>query len=518
MIDAAIPLQVNQPKQPENALAGLAQIAQIKSATLQNALVTQEIQQRAVQAQQAQYQQSQLIAGNKALQASNGDYEKAGDQLIAGGYGELGTQFKTNALTYKQNQLKAEKETTDYLQSQQKQLADTMLPAINSGDPAQAIAALTHASNLPGYAGMIAKQFSQTTGGDLAKMKQLAQQYEGQQAIAKQAETESSTFKNTQQGNQAAAATANDKAKLPQIQAEAGVATRAQTAAQLAAAGPQGYAAAIANLPADQQAGWPATYDKLQILRAAETPTQAIADTQKQTELGQNQQRINIERANSARADKEFIAKFGTPETRAAFTASVIKDPDSFFSLPPDIRPGVAADLVYQGKTVPVQLPSELKTRAVSAGLALQAVQQIRTLLQDPEVQKSVGAWAGRLGNVENAVGDTMAGQSPELAAKEQQFRTQLALLKFQEAKGVIGGSRIAGNLMDQFSKAAPKNTEAVPLLNGALNGVESNLKNVEKETRAYSSGGAQGGSTGGVGTPIKRFNPATGKVETVNQ
>lgn len=163
MIDAAIPLQVNQPKQPENALAGLAQIAQIKSATLQNALVTQEIQQRAVQAQQAQYQQSAFLAGQQALRQSVDpatglpDFGKA-SKLLAGQYPDISAEFAKQGDAMAVSHANAQSTVVDATQKLNKHVADVLGPSVQSGDQNAYIAALSSLSTQPGPIGQIAQQ------------------------------------------------------------------------------------------------------------------------------------------------------------------------------------------------------------------------------------------------------------------------------------------------------------------------------------------------------------------------
>jgi hypothetical protein len=199
---------------------------------------------------------------------------------------------------------------------------------------------------------------------------------------------------------------------------------------------------------------------------------------------------LSVKQAEQNLRSKEFTAKYGDPSSRAAFTESVKRDPDSYFSLSPEMKVSVAHDLVAQGLNVPVQVPGDLKTRAVSADLGLKAIGRIRELMSDPDIAGSVGAISGRLGNVEQKVGDTFFGQGTPQAAKEQELRTNFAYLKLLEGKGLLGG-RPAAQLFDQLSGVTANPKMAPALINGSLNAMSSNLNNVKDETHAYSFGGA---------------------------
>ena len=179
-LDPNIPLQVQTPQQPQNALAGLAQIAQIKSASLQNALVTQEIQQRAVQAQQVQYQQGAFLAGQQALKQSVDpttglpDYNKA-SKMLAGQYPDIAEQFAKNADAMAVSHANAQSTVVDATQKLNKHVADVLGPSVQSGDQAGYLAALSSLSTQPGPVGQIAQQAPK----DVTQAKPLLDQWMG---------------------------------------------------------------------------------------------------------------------------------------------------------------------------------------------------------------------------------------------------------------------------------------------------------------------------------------------------
>jgi hypothetical protein len=157
-LDPSIPLGVRPAPPPENALAGLAQVSAIKSQSLQNALVTQEIGQRAAQAQKAQYEQSALDATNAALKSSNGDPNAAADQLIQAGYGDHGLALKSSALTFQKLQQETQQADLQDKVKTGETIANLIGPSIEKGDQAAYSVARAQAIQLGGRAGQLAAQ------------------------------------------------------------------------------------------------------------------------------------------------------------------------------------------------------------------------------------------------------------------------------------------------------------------------------------------------------------------------
>lgn len=281
---------------------------------------------------------------------------------------------------------------------------------------------------------------------------------------------------------------------------------RAQDASVLAAAArvsPDAFQNAVNNLPyarakvfVDSGATNPDDILKIGMKpnEAAEATTNANKAAQEKVYqtgmLAVEKGKLGVEQAKAMIENKKFIAEYGTPDTRSAFTQSVINDPDSYFSLPPTMKPGVAADLVSRGLNVPVQLPGDLKSRVTSAALTQASIGRIRSLLNDPDIQNSIGPIAGRIGNGEQMAGAPFFGQDDPRAAKEQQLRTELQLLKYQEAKGLIGG-RLVSSLVDGLGNVSPNNKMSEGFINGALNAIDNNTKAVGTEAHQYSFGGA---------------------------
>lgn len=326
------------------------------------------------------------------------------------------------------------------------------------------------------------------------------------------------------------AQTQETQAKLPGTQAASDEKVTENAASTLAAAarkGPDAFNSALATLPYAVAKKFEGITNPDDILKVGMTPATQATSLNKVAEMAEQKRfhdltiqmergRLGAEQAKVAIESKKFIAQFGTPESRAAFTESVKNNPDSYFSLPTEMKPGVAADLVAQGLSVPVQLPGDLKTRSAAAGMTLQAIGRIRNLLADPDVAGAIGPISGRLGNVEQNVGDTFFGESDPRAAKEQQLRTELAYLKFQEGKGLFGG-RPATKLIDSLSKVSANPTMSQNLMTGSLNAMENSMKAVGKEAKAYSFGGSQGGASGGTApAPAPVAKPAPPAVKAL--
>jgi len=306
---------------------------------------------------------------------------------------------------------------------------------------------------------------------------------------------------------------ANDKATGNKLQAEAdkAAADALKTEAELPGVAAEA-TGKVATLPVTQATAEATLADKqllppVERVKADAEAAKAVEEkrwhgVQEAAEKG----KLSIEGAKLALSQKEFNAKFGSPTSRAAFTESVKNNPDSYFSLPPEMKPGVAADLVAQGLSVPTQLPADIKSRAASAGLTLQSIDRVKALLADPDIAGAIGPIAGRLGNLEQSVGDTFFGENDPRARKEQQLRTELAYLKFQESKGLFGG-RPAQQLIKSLSSVSANPSMSQNLINGSLDAMSNSMKAVGKEAKAYSFGGAQGAvNATGDAAPVSNY------------
>ena len=205
MLDPNIILSGTAPKTPD-LLGAVSAISQLKSQQLNQQLVQQEIQQRQAQAQKAQLDQAGVVAANKALQAANGDYSAAGDALIKGGFGELGTTFKQKALELSDLSMKNQTAKLTFGAQQASHISDV----------------LSHATDQPSYAAALATL--QNQGIDTSKMSPtydpayVAQKIDQGKTIAEKAKeqlNQSEVAKNTQAAAASKAEADTKTAMLP---------------------------------------------------------------------------------------------------------------------------------------------------------------------------------------------------------------------------------------------------------------------------------------------------------------
>ncbi len=158
-------------------------------------------------------------------------------------------------------------------------------------------------------------------------------------------------------------------------------------------------------------------------------------------------------------------------------------NPDLFQKLTGDVANLVAQK--FQQKynlPAPRPAPADLKNKEDSSIISLNHVAAIKDLLKNPVIMKRMGAWNGRVGEVEQAVGNTI-GLSPADASAIQEFRTRVKYLFAQEGKAIFGG-RPPQKLMDDLKRSSPDMKMGLPLFQGALAAVqgmgELNIKSAE--------------------------------------
>ena len=184
----------------------------------------------------------------------------------------------------------------------------------------------------------------------------------------------------------------------------------------------------------------------------------------------QGAQRIAIENRNAGINAQKFAMEFGGDAVKG-WAAQIAQNPDTANQVPPSLRtPVMQAFTAQTGLPYPKPLTGTAVDTERASRNALDAVQQIKDALADPEIQSRVGVILGRLGNAEQAAGGAV-GLSPAAEAKAQQLRTNMRYLVFQEGKALMGG-RIPQNLMQQLEQSSPSVKMDAGTLNGALAGV----------------------------------------------
>ncbi len=171
-------------------------------------------------------------------------------------------------------------------------------------------------------------------------------------------------------------------------------------------------------------------------------------------------------------------------------------------------------------------MPRELNTTSQdkddASKLSFNHVQGLRELLKNPVIQKRMGAFSGREGELEQMFGDTV-GLSKADATAIQEFRTRLPYLFGQEARAIMG--RPAQKFMDELKAASPSMKMGLPLFTGALNAVEAMAKtNILTAEEARNGGRGRVrpevaqqyglGNLAGSSVATPRATPPPGKIE----
>ncbi len=160
-----------------------------------------------------------------------------------------------------------------------------------------------------------------------------------------------------------------------------------------------------------------------------------------------------------------------SPETQVSLAVKGMYDnPDSFHEVKPNIKQKVAAEWQRQtGLPAPNKLGAPALESQRMANLAQTHIKSILEILKDPMIAKNIGPIAGRLGNLEQNVGDTFFKSGPQ-AEKEQELRTRLQYLLFQEGKALLGG-RPPERLIRELKDSSASVQKTMDLMKGALGG-----------------------------------------------
>jgi len=140
------------------------------------------------------------------------------------------------------------------------------------------------------------------------------------------------------------------------------------------------------------------------------------------------------------------------------------------------------------GLPAPRPLRAEMQRTEDTAEIALNHLDVVRNTLRDPVILQRLGPALGRLGNLEQNIGDTM-GLSPNESRKIQEFRTGLNYFFFREGRALLSG-RPAERLMEQFSKTSANVAMTLPLIEGALAGAETMARAAKISAERYRFGG----------------------------
>lgn len=181
------------------------------------------------------------------------------------------------------------------------------------------------------------------------------------------------------------------------------------------------------------------------------------------------------------------------PVAIESYVRQMKENPDIYHEIGnPDLKNNVAmAWEKSTGLPVPRKISTQAQDSERMSQLAIAHIGKIREILADPEIQKNIGPIAGRMGTLEQNVGDTFFKTGPQ-AAKEQELRTRLRYLLFQEGKALLGG-RPAAVLIKELEQASANPKMSMDIMAGALNGAEGAGKLSIEEADRYRFGGKKG-------------------------
>ncbi len=176
------------------------------------------------------------------------------------------------------------------------------------------------------------------------------------------------------------------------------------------------------------------------------------------------------------KAEVERLTAERSPENITDLATLVKDNPDLWFDKElqeKGLKPLIRRELVSRGEPVPIRKPdAQMNTTAQSATMSLQHVQQVREMLQDPDIQKVLGPIEGRIQKGEQLVGMDIPGATPEQTQKIQKFLTSVNYLFFREGRPLFGG-RPPEKLMQELKATSPSPQMAPSRFAGALDAVE---------------------------------------------
>lgn len=259
----------------------------------------------------------------------------------------------------------------------------------------------------------------------------------------------------------------------------------AQMLSAAAARGPDAVAAIKAQIGPERSAPFEGAVTPADFATRALKPQEAVttAETRQQhaienarayAEYQQNQQKFNLEYGPGT-VDSQVEQVYHNPDTAVQ-------------NVPQTLRTAVQNGLQTKyGITFPKPLTGQQSEQEVASKSTLNAVNYIRSALDDPEIAGKIGPILGRLQDAQQKTG-TAIGLSPAAAQKAQELRTQMRLLLTQEPREF--GGRLTPALMDELQKSGPRVDMNIDMLKGALNGTEiTSLNQLDNLDRARFGG-----------------------------
>lgn len=215
------------------------------------------------------------------------------------------------------------------------------------------------------------------------------------------------------------------------------------------------------------------------------TPEQRTQQTLREKEQTTSSGRLSVEQGRLALEAAKQKAELG-PDTAQTWVDVLKKNPDAVKEVPPLVKSKVATLFSQQtGLPMPTAAAATSQASEIANKNALDNASFIQDAIKDPEIQKRLGTVLGRLGDVEQHLGEATFGLSPEAAKKAQELRTRMRYFVFQEGRGILGG-RMPQQLMNALETSSANTHMDAPTLSGALQGAVgaalTNSDNVDKE------------------------------------
>lgn len=495
MIDPTIALGIQQPhiNTPQEVQAQRLQLGALMSG---QALQQQALQSGALKLQQEQRTAAGQEAMRKELAANTSrnadgtlaiDYGRSIGDLAQAGYTDeafslqsLQQQQKMSAITQQQETLKAKKANNEYIGG----LAQSVLNAPAEMRPRLWQGAIEQAVNAgipeaPSFRGM---PYDEGLVHTIANQSMSAQQQMDIQI--KELQTKADLLKGTAAKTEADTKQDEWTVKKPGEQADSVQKQLSSASMQLASArNPQDYQSKYNSLPPEIAANfpppqaWQGARTGAAVIKIGMTPAQ-------QTNAAAEQQRNAIAGGELQLNQKKFSMLEG-PDAVNSWVSSMKGDPDTWKDVPPGLKTAVSTQWQKEtGLPVPRQLPADVKSREEASQQSLAHIQNVRQLLNDPDLKGAVGPVLGRLGTMEQNVGDTFFKTGVQ-AQKEQQLRTALSYLFGQEGRALFGG-RPPEKLMKELHKSSANPNMSLNMMLGALDGAEGSARRTISTAQQY--------------------------------
>lgn len=268
------------------------------------------------------------------------------------------------------------------------------------------------------------------------------------------------------------------------------------------------------NLPPDEQEAFKKMYQSLHPNQTMDPRTKAY-----QTAMG----RLGAQSSPEGLAAAENIARvqgvgrqaaLGTIATPAQqeladqLTAQLVKDPDNYKAILDVAGTNLAVrehalSSYLKGDDLPKQMSTTERTAATNSRTVLSHIENIKSLISDPEVQADLGAIKGRMMKAINAIGTDVLKKGPEgsgvgdiiqrygatKSAKEEQLLNLLAYLVTFEASST-SGTRPSWQLIHYLNTYSPRPEEDIAHFVGSIKGVEASALTRIKSAGQFTKGG----------------------------